>query len=123
MFCRRKVLAMRKVFLVFLLVGLSTIGLQAEVEDEQTLEFNSEYALRKSSNTVKVYYTNERGEKIEYSFDSFNADVVLYVYRHIEQDRMVDLLSSKYRLSKTEARRKVKMAINTMEVWNIVLRT
>ena len=119
MFCRRKVLAMRKVFLVFLLVGLSTIGLQAEVEDEQTLEFNSEYALRKSSNTVKVYYTNERGEKIEYSFDSFNADVVLYVYRHIEQDRMVDLLSSKYRLSKTEARRKVKMAINTMEVWNI----
>ena len=99
---------------VIVLVLISTLSGLAYDGNVGQVNFNSEFNLKKTSSSVMVFYTNEHGQKVEYTFESFNADVLLYIYRHIDQQRIISMLADKYHMSETESRRRVKMAINTI---------
>ena len=123
MYYSKKLFLSRMLFSIVLVLFVFSASAEAMGENKNGLRFNSEYKLKKSSITVTVFYINEDGEKVEYSFGDFNADVLLYVYRRIDQKRIISALADKYGISETESRRKVKIALNRMEVWSIIERT
>ena len=77
---------------------------------------------RTSDGNVSLFVQNPSGEKEEYHFTDFNADVILLLYRGVDLDLIIKNLAKKYFLSKTDTRRYVKMTINTLEQWNLVRR-
>ena len=84
---------------------------------------NEDYRIKRTSDgTVSLYTVNPDGEREEYVFTEFNADVLLLIYRHVDISNIVNNMRKKYYLSKTEARRSVKKTINELEVWDLVVR-
>ncbi len=89
----------------------------------EIVKFNSDYKLKRvSGTTVSVYQMNKVGEKVEYTFNDFNADVLLLLYRNVEIDQIASNLTKKYHLDKTDCRRHLKRALNTLEEWDIIVR-
>ena len=90
--------------------------------DKGSIRFNPEYRLKSYSGNVTVYTVTDKGDKIEYTFSAFNADVLLLVYRRLDLVQITDRLARKYGLSKKVSRRHVKMTLNTLELWDIIIR-
>ncbi len=89
---------------------------------EGSIQFNPEYKLKSYSGVVTVYTFTEGGDKVEYIFNEFHADVLLLVYRRLDLVQIIERMSKKYGLSEKDCRRNVKMTINTLELWDIVIR-
>lgn len=107
------------IFSLLLLPGALTI---ANSENE-SVKINDNIKIKRNSAdkvSLIVYYDSKKAE--EFFFTDFNADVVLLLYRRVEMDIIIKNLSKKYFISKTDARRYVKMTINTLEQWNLVSR-
>ncbi len=101
---------------------LSGILTNANFENE-TVKISDDIKIKRTSGD-KVYLItyNDSGEKEEFVFTDFNADVVLLLYRKVEFNMIIKNLSKKYFLTKTDTRRYVKMTINTLEQWNLISR-
>ncbi len=89
---------------------------------EGSIQFNPEYKIKSYSGIVTVYTLTEEGDKVEYIFDEFHADVILLIYRKLDLIQIIERMSKKYSLSEKDCRRNVKMTINTLELWDIVIR-
>ena len=110
------------VIVISFLVGGANYA-YSENEDE-TVKFNTEYKIKRIPNgKVTVYSVSNEGEKEEYEFEDFNADVVLFVYRKLSIKQISLNLARKYYLSEDESRRNVKKALNILEYWGIVSRS
>jgi hypothetical protein len=110
------ILCLTALFLIIFAVdGIGNTG-------KSGIQFNPAYKLKSHSGIVTVYTFDEKGEKIEYSFHEFNADVLLLLYRRLELNDIVNRMSDKYGMSQKESRRNVKMTINRLELWDIVIR-
>jgi hypothetical protein len=112
----------RSILLLCILIIIP--GVLQSVSGNDNIKFNHEFKLKRiSGETVSVYTINEKGQKQEYFIKDFNADVLLLVYRNIDVDHITENLSRKYHLRKIDCRRQVKMALNTLAEWDIILRT
>jgi hypothetical protein len=110
-------------FLILMML-LSVSGLLQTVSANDEIKFNPEYKLKRISGTsVSVFSVDQKGEKQEYLFKDFNADVLLLVYRKIDMQQITDNLTKKYHMRETDCRRQVKMVLNTLEEWDIILRS
>ncbi len=90
----------------------------------EVIIFNRDYKLKRiSGTTVSVYQTGESGKKVEYTFNNFNADLLLLVYRNMAIDQIATSLTKKYKLDRTECRRQLKVSLNTLEEWDIISRS
>ncbi len=87
------------------------------------VHFNPEFKLKSYSGKVTVYTVTEQGKKVEYTFNEFHADVLLLVYRRLDLNQIIERMAEKYSLTKKVSRRCVKMTINTLELWDIVIRS
>jgi len=87
-----------------------------------SIRFNPEYKLKSYSGIVTVYIFDDNGDKVEYTFEEFNADVLLLVYRKLDLIDIIGRMADKYDLSEKDSRRKMKMTINRLELWDIVIR-
>ena len=105
-----------------LLVILTFSAFLIENTGGSNIRFNPEYKLKSNSGTVTVYTFTEKGDKVEYVFNKFHADVVLLVYRRLDLAKITEIMSKKYDMSEKECRRNVKMTLNTLELWDIVIR-
>ena len=109
------------VFAFSLLVTTSMAGLAHS--DDEAYRVKENYRIKRTSDgVVSLYSLNDNGEKEEYVFKEFNADVLLLVYRRIGMNSIVKSMSKKYYMSKTEARRSVKMTLNELENWDLIVR-
>lgn len=86
------------------------------------VRFNKEYKIKRSSRIVTVYKLSDDGDRIEYALDEFGSDLVLLVYRRISEQAIINSLAKQYHISKQESRRNVKVSLNILEEWDIVLR-
>lgn len=112
---------------LFILLVLLFVFLSADIAYSkskiETYQFNTEYKIKRIPNgTVSVYTLNDNGDKEEYLFQDFNADVVLSIYRKLNLEQITSVLARKYYLSETESRRDIKRTINVLEKWGIVSR-
>jgi hypothetical protein len=107
--------------LVFFSLFAFTTGLFASGDD--VVRVKDDYRIKRTPDgTVSLYTVNPKGEKEEYVFTEFNADVLLLVYRKVDINNIVSSMAKKYYLSKTEARRSVKMTINELESRDLIVR-
>jgi hypothetical protein len=97
-------------------------GLTCYAFGDETIKFNSEYKLKRVGSAVSVYQFSHDGDKEEYVFNDFNADLLLLLYRHIDLRQITSDLTKKYHMGETDCRRQLKMALNTFEEWDIILR-
>lgn len=107
-------------FSAVLLATTSASSLEPSVSG--LVRFNKEYKIKRTSRIVTVYKLSDEGDRIEYALDEFSSDVVLLVYRRISEQAIVNSLAKQYHISKQHSRRNVKMSLNILEEWNIVLR-
>ncbi len=108
--------------LVLGLLLIPGISMNANFENE-TVKINKNIKIKRSSgDTVSLIAYSNFGEKEEFVFTDFNADVVLLLYRRVELNMIIKNLSKKYFLTKTDTRRYMKMTINTLEQWNLISR-
>jgi hypothetical protein len=111
-------------FLLTFFILFSVSGVLQTLSGNDGIKFNPEYKLKRiSGTTVSVYTVDQKGEKQEYLITDFNADVLLLVYRHIDIEQITNNLTRKYHLKETDCRRQVKMTLNTLEEWDIILRS
>jgi hypothetical protein len=114
-----KNLLVQQIALIFFLIGIS--GITCFGMGNEAIKFNTEYKLKRvTPNTVSVYQTNQEGQKQEFLFKDFNADLLLLVYRRIEMEQIALSLTKKYHMDKAECRRQLKISLNTLEEWDIV---
>ena len=112
------------VAILFTLLFIIPLSIQASgLSGKGSIQFNPEYKLRSYSGFVKVYTITEKGDRVEYTFKDFNADVLLLVYRKLDMMQITERMAKKYNLSKKASRRNVKRTINTLELWDIVIRS
>jgi hypothetical protein len=110
-------------FLITMLLLFSVSGVFQTVSGNDNVTFNPDFKLKRvSGTTVAVYAIDQKGKTQEYLFDDFNADVLLLVYRRIDIEQITNNLTKKYHLRETDCRRQVKMTLNTLEEWAIILR-
>jgi hypothetical protein len=111
-------------FTVILCMLFSVSGTLHSVSGSDGIKFNHEFKLKRiSGTTVSVSTIDENGEKQEYLISDFNADVLLLIYRNLNIQQITGNLSKKYHLKEKDCRRHVKMAINTLEEWDIIFRS
>ena len=111
------------ILLLFILMFSTSMSLKAELgNDGVVIKFNKDYKLKRSSNVVTVSGLDSQGDAVSYDFTEFSADVLLSVYRNMDLQLIIKKMSDKYHLSKTESRRKVKMTLNTLASWSIIIR-
>ncbi len=112
---------LRFILIIYILFWLSNITCFGS--ENESIKFNTDYKLKRvTPNTVSVYQITREGEKQEFIFKDFNADLLLLVYRHIEIEQIAINLTKKYHLDKTNCRRQLKIALNTFEDWEIIHR-
>jgi len=110
--------AFRFLALTFLLVGP---GLVIFASDDQTVLLKEDIKFKRvSDGSVKLTVEDGSGELNDYHFTEFNADVITMLYRRVEMDLIIKNMAKKYFLTKNDARRSVKMTINTLEQWDLV---
>lgn len=110
-------------YLLFFLVVLSFSSLHISGNTGgNPVRFNPDYKLKSNSGVVTVYAVTEKGDKVEYVFNEFHADVILLIYRKLDLIQISERMAKKYGLSKKDSRRNVKMTLNTLELWDIVIR-
>jgi hypothetical protein len=109
---------------LFLFFSVSTyaVSLSRTGTDAERIKFNREYKLKRTSGVVTVYKLSDEGDPVEYTLDEFSSDVVLLVYKNLPLQAIINNLGKKYHLSGSDSRRHVKMSLNTLEQWNIVIR-
>ncbi|MGD2034306.1 MAG: hypothetical protein PVF73_04565 [Bacteroidales bacterium] len=107
---------------VLLLSAIFSLSYSAYYDNTETIfKFRSEYRIKRvPDGTVTIYTFNKQGEKEEYVFKDFNADVVLSVYRRIRVSQIAATMSKKYYLSESESRRGVKRVLNVLEQWDMI---
>ncbi|MBN2523434.1 MAG: hypothetical protein JXB24_09160 [Bacteroidales bacterium] len=89
----------------------------------ELVKFKPEYKIKRiSGGTVTIYTYNNEGDKEEYIFKDFNADVVLSIYRRIKVSSITSNLAKKYYLSEAESRRSVKRVLNVLDHWGMLSR-
>ena len=89
----------------------------------ELVQLKPEYKIKRvSDGTVTLYTFNDEGEKEEYIFKDFNADVVLSIYRRIKVSSITSNLAKKYYLSEAESRRGVKRVLNVLDQWGMLTR-
>ena len=104
-----------------LLIALNLPGSYASPGPSE-YRVKEEYKLsRLPDGTVNLYTRSGVEEKQEYVFTNFNADVLLLIYRRIDTYDIIKSMTKKYHLSKAEARRWVKMTINELKQWNLIV--
>jgi hypothetical protein len=115
----------RSISRIILILGMlfSLSGLAQTVSASDAVKFNPDFKLKRVSGTTVAVYTIHDGNKHEYVFADFNADVLLLLYRKVGIDLITDNLTKKYHLSEIDCRRQVKMALNTLAEWEIILRS
>ena len=102
---------------------VATTSVSQAMSDGEAYRVKENYRIKRSSDgIVSLYSLNDNGEKEEYVFTEFNADVLLLVYRRIDLNNIVSSMSKKYYMSKTEARRSVKITLNELENWDLIVR-
>lgn len=88
---------------------------------EEVVKFKPEYRIKRvPDGTVTIYTLNDDGEKEEYIFKDFNADVVLSIYRRIKVSQITTNLAKKYFISEDESRRGIKRVLNTLDQWGMM---
>jgi hypothetical protein len=108
---------------LILMVLLSVSGLLQTVSANDEIKFNPEFKLKRISGTsVSVFSVDQKGEKQEYLIRDFNADVLLLVYRKLDEQQITQNLCKKYHMRETDCRRQVKITLNTLEEWDIIFR-
>lgn len=89
----------------------------------ELVKFKPEYKIKRiPGGTVTIYTYNNEGNKEEYVFKDFNADVVLSIYRRIKVSSITSNLAKKYYLSEAESRRSVKRVLNVLDHWGMLSR-
>jgi len=89
----------------------------------ELVKFKPEYKIKRvPGGTVTIYTYNNEGDKEEYVFKDFNADVVLSIYRRIKVSSITSNLAKKYYLSEAESRRGVKRVLNVLDHWGMLTR-
>ncbi|MBN1951572.1 MAG: hypothetical protein JW801_10235 [Bacteroidales bacterium] len=118
----RNIPVIRKIILsliIFLLSGTTVFALS----DGRTYKLKDSYKIKRTADgTVCLFSKDNPTEAETFVFTDFNADVLLLVYRRIDLESMISSLSKKYYLSRTDARRSVKMALNELESWSLITR-
>ena len=104
-------------FIVLLLISAPAFS-----DNTETLvKFKPEYKIKRvSEGTVSIYTFNLEGNKEEYIFKDFNADVVLSLYRRMRPSQITTNLAKKYYLTEEESRRGVKRVLNALDHWGMV---
>lgn len=119
---RKAFYSLIRLSVVLSLLIIPGVFIWASTENEPVTISNDIKIKRASGDTVCLIAHNDSGEFEEFFFTDFNADVVLMIYRKVDMEMLIKNLSKKYYLSKTDARRYVKMTINTLEQWGLVKR-
>ena len=122
MLLRKLSLGVKVIYPICIIITLAFSSFLIENTGGSHIRFNPEYKIKSKSGTVTVYTITEKGDKVEYVFNKFHADVVLLVYRKLDLAQITEIMSKKYALSEKESRRNVKMTLNTLELWDIVIR-
>ena len=110
-------------FIGLLLAGVMLSAYSGKGDNGDNLRFNHQYKLKKDHDAVIITTVDKKGEVITYDFSDFSADVLYAVYRDQEPRKIISKLAKKYELTETESRRKIKQVLNTLEVWDIVIRS
>jgi len=109
-----------QIFVMISLLFLVPVSAYSDNADT-VVKFKPEYKIKRvSDGTVTIYSIDNKGEKEEYIFKDFNADVVLSLYRRIRVSQVTSNLAKKYYLSEVESRRNVKRVLNVLDHWEMV---
>lgn len=104
-------------FIVFPVHALSRTPTETE-----TYRVKEEFRIKRTSDgTVSLYNEAAEGDRKEFTFTKFNADVLLLIYRRIDTANIIKSMAKKYTMSKTDARRAVKVAINELKQWDLIV--
>lgn len=92
------------------------------LSEKSVVRVNADYKIKRSANGDVILYSQKQDQaKEEFVFTEFNADVILLIYRKLDTNYIINSLSQKYHMSKTEARRQVKMTIYELENCDLVV--
>lgn len=121
-----KPVVVRKIVKSFLILGIMFIVnplCHANLNDA-SISINKNYKIKRTSDgTVRLYSYNEQGEtEEEFVFTKFHADVLLLLYRKVAMKNIVKSMSEKYSLSEIDARRAVKITLNELESYDLIIR-